>query len=205
MTNSEAVGGAGREELVQRIELMEAMIGEGRRLTARYGWAFLSWGVIDLAVMIWKWLMPHSNWVGLWAWPIGLITATMLTIAGVMAKKRAWGVATNQQVRMIVAVWSVLGIAMLLFVGGGMLSGFTWQVSYMAGLLIMVGMAHAVSAIVLRWVGQGVFAALWGIGGAAMFLDPTHRQGDLIMLVELCVGMIVFGIYTMVLERRYRG
>jgi len=205
MTNHEVVGGMGREELVERIELMEAMIGEGRRLTARYGWAFVLWGVVDGAVMAWQWLMPHSDWVGKWAWPVGLLTAAALTIAGVTVMKRAWCLATNQQVRMIVAVWGVLGVALVLFVGGGMLSRFTWQVSYMAGVLIMVGMVHAISALVLRWWGQGVFAAVWGLGGAAMFLDPTFAHVRAIMLVEMCVGMIVFGIYTMVLERRLRG
>ena len=41
MANFEMDGGTTRDELVQRVALMEAMIAEGRRSTARYGWVFV--------------------------------------------------------------------------------------------------------------------------------------------------------------------
>ncbi|HKN21840.1 MAG TPA: hypothetical protein VJX73_10510, partial [Terracidiphilus sp.] len=72
MGDKETEGGATREEIVQRVELMESMIAEGRRFTMRCGWIFVLWGVVDLAAMSWRYYQPNSLWVGEWAWPICL-------------------------------------------------------------------------------------------------------------------------------------
>jgi hypothetical protein len=44
MANFEAEDGTTRDDLVQRVALMEEMITEGRKSTVRYGWIFVLWG-----------------------------------------------------------------------------------------------------------------------------------------------------------------
>ena len=53
MANFEAEDGTTRDDLVQRVALMEEMIAEGRQTTVRFGWIFLLWGVDRSG---WRWL-----------------------------------------------------------------------------------------------------------------------------------------------------
>ena len=54
--------GTTREELVQRVALMEEMIAEGRRITARYGWIFVLWGLTYFAAI--GWTCTYHTWSG---------------------------------------------------------------------------------------------------------------------------------------------
>jgi fatty acid desaturase len=208
MENVETDSGATRNDLLQRIELMEEMIVEGRRSTTRLAWICVLWGVVDLVAMGWRFLQPSSHWVGMWAWPICLIAGALLTVIGLTVQKQRQelgpdrGKSTQMPSRSVEAVWAMMGVALAIYIGSAMVSHFSWQVSYIAGILMMVGMAHAISAVILRWRVQGVVAAIWWAGGVAMFFDPPMRIVNLIMLLEMCLGMIAFGLYAMMRERR---
>jgi hypothetical protein len=195
--------GVTRDDLVRRIELMEAMIAEGRRYTAHYGWIFVLWGVICLAAMAWQFLQPHSHWVGRWAWPICLAIGFAMTYIVLPIQKRGSG--RNTRCRSVEAVWSMMSIAMAIFVAAAMLRNLTWQLSYVAAILMILGLAHAVSAAILRWRAQAVVAAIWWLGGIAAFFARSQNDVNVIFLVEMCFGMILFGLYMMALERRNGG
>ena len=66
MADFDSDNGATREDLVARLNLMEAMIAEGRQTTMRNGWIFVLWGFVDLAGMGWQRLPHHTQWV----WPV---------------------------------------------------------------------------------------------------------------------------------------
>ena len=70
MTNPEPENGKTRDELVRRLDLMEAMIAEGRRYTGCNSWIFVLWGVVDLVAHAWQQYFRHFG--GRWAWPICL-------------------------------------------------------------------------------------------------------------------------------------
>jgi len=199
MENSEAGNGATRDDLIQRIALMEAMIAEGRRSTARCGWYFILWGVVNLTGIGWQLSRPHFGWV----WPNCLAAGNVLTLAGYLLQRRsAPAKCQSIQYRGVGAVWGMMGIAMTLYVGTALFEHFTWQLSYLAALLMIVGLAHAISAMILRWRVQGAVAALWWIGGVAIFFCRTATPMLVIMLIEMCLGMVAFGAYAMMLERR---
>ncbi|HZL27762.1 MAG TPA: hypothetical protein VFC39_14650 [Acidobacteriaceae bacterium] len=202
MTNVEGDGGGMKDDLVQRIALMETMIAEGRRSTMRYAWVFILWGLVDLAAMAWRSFQPRSEWVGLWAWPVCLVVGALLTIAGLALRRRECGAVVSMECRSVEAVWGMMGISLAVFVAAGMAQRLTWQLSYCAALLVIVGMAHAISAKILRWRVQGAVAVVWWAGGVAMFYARTFGQVNAIMFVEMVLGMIVFGLYAMGLERR---
>ena len=206
MTNSEPDNsGTTRDDLLQRIELMEAMIAEGRRSTTRCGWIFLLWGLVDLTAWCWQYFLPHSNFAGHWAWPVCLIAGAILTCIGLALQKRQQRRGLSMKCLNVEGVWFMMGIALAIFITSAMVRGLTWQYSYIAGLLIVVGLAHAISAVILRWRVQGAMAAIWWLGAIATFCAHSQRDVQLILFVEMCLSMIAFGLYGMLLERRNGG
>ncbi|MGB6746090.1 MAG: hypothetical protein WBE38_20745 [Terracidiphilus sp.] len=205
MTDIGTGGGASREDIVQRIELMASMVAEGRRFTARCGWIFLLWGVVDLAASSWRFFEPDSHWVGAWSWPICLIAGTVATLIGLAITRRDPNQGKNTWCRYVEAVWGMMGISLAIYVGSAMARHLTWQNSYIAGLLVIVGMAHAISAAILRWRVQGVMAGIWWAGGIAAIFARSRGEVDLIMFLEMGLGMVLFGLYTMMLGRRNGG
>jgi len=201
MSDSGQGNGTDRDELVQRLELMEAMIAEGRRATCHHGWIFVLWGVVDLVGMGWQQMQPHSRWV----WFVCLGVGLVLNGLGVWRQKRRDGQGKGGTEKRVEAVWRMMGVTMVLYVVTVLLTHFGWQYSYISALLMILGMAHAISAAILRWRVQALVAAVWWAGGVAVLILNSRRATTWIFYVEMCLGMIAFGIYAMVQERRHGG
>ena len=195
MTNFEREGGVTRDDLVQRVALMEAMIAEGRQYTGRNAWIFVLWGLVDLTAWAWQNYVPIFG--GRWAWPICLAAGVVLTFSGKTMQKSDKGYSRSGECNRVMAVWGMMGLAMGIYVASAILTHFSWQYSYIAGLLTMLGMAHAISAMFLRWRIQGLVAAVYWAGGVAIFVCNSWRATNAIMLFEMGVVMILFGLYAM--------
>jgi hypothetical protein len=180
---------------------MESMIAEGRQATMCNGWIFVLWGVVDLVGMGWQQIQPHSRWV----WPVCILSGLVIQLIGIALQKRSRNPGKGMQCRSLQAVWSMMGVAMVLYVGAALLTHFAWQYSYIAALLTIIGLAHAISAVILRWRVQAVVAGIWWAGAIAVFAFNSHRAVNYIFLLEMCFGMIAFGLYVMILERRGNG
>jgi hypothetical protein len=203
MAEFEQEDGMTRDDLVQRVALMEAMIAEGRRYTGRNSWIFVLWGLVDLTAWVWQNYSPHFG--GRWAWPICLPAGAVLTLAGKMMQKSETGYSSNDLCSRVMSVWGMMGLAMGIYVASAILTHFTWQYSYVAGLLMMLGMAHAISAMFLRWRMQGLVAAVYWAGGVAIFACNSWKATNAIMLFEMGVVMMLFGLYAMGREPRRSG
>ncbi|MGA1981089.1 MAG: hypothetical protein ABSG84_01340 [Acidobacteriaceae bacterium] len=197
MTNFETESGASREELVQRVALMETMIAEGRQSTARFGWFFVMWGLVYFAAIGWSFYLPYKYW----AWPVCGGLAILAGIAVRVRQKRAFGARANLRSRSIEAVWQGMGAAIILYVVAAIASHHAGNPAYVGAILFFIGLAHAISARILRWSVQGVVAAIWWVGGITVFF-VTPDQSVVIFLVASFFGMICFGLYAMWLERR---
>ena len=197
MTNMEREDGVTRDELVQRVALMEAMIAEGRRSTARWGWVFVMWGLVYFVAIGWSFYLPYKYW----AWPV---CAGIAIAAGIVVKvrqKRAGNLIGNIRSRSIESVWQGMGTAIMLYVATAIASHHAGSPAYVAAILFFIGLAHAISAMILRWAVQAAVAAIWWISGCAVFF-VTSDQSVVIFLVASFFGMILFGLYAMWLERR---
>jgi hypothetical protein len=193
----ETDGGATRDDLVQRVALMETMIAEGRQTTARFGWVFLMWGVVYFVATGWAFLLPFANF----AWPVCITTA--IVILGVAkARRRRAGERENLRSRSIEAVWKGMGCAIMLYIISGVVSHHMNGPAFWAAILFFVGLAHGISAMILRWGMQGVVAAIWCAGGVATFFFTRQSEGVGIFLAATFFGQIVFGLYVMMLDRR---
>jgi hypothetical protein len=197
MTQSDLDGGITRDDLLQRVALMEAMVGEGRRATTRSGWVFLMWGLIYFAAMGWMLFLPAAAF----AWPVCIVVGVAIVIAVKTRQKRA-GAVENTRSRSVEAVWIAMGTAVSLFVVMAIVTNRAGDATYVAAILFMVGMAHAASALMLRWVAQGLAAAVWWGCGIATFFLTTEVETISLFLAAAFFGMVLFGLYAMMLERR---
>jgi hypothetical protein len=188
-----------REDLMERLAMMERMIAEGRRSTNRCGWIFVLWGLVDIAGMAWEWF--RSSY---WIWPTVLTVGFVLMFLVLALQKRGRIRCANIEGRTVSAIWSMMGLATTLYVAAGIWRHLAWQYSYFAAIFMMVGMAHAISALVLRWRAQGLVAALWWAGGIAMFFAHSSKEIFVIFPLEMFFGMVLFGLYGMMLDRRDR-
>jgi hypothetical protein len=198
MTDSQPTNDTTRDDLLQRVALMEAMIAEGRRNTTRFGWIFVLWGLVDLAGVGWEKLQPGFDWI----WPITIVAGFVIqALIFVLRRNVILVCGKSVQTRSIGAVWSMMGVTILLYVVAAIVQHRAGQISYIAAILMFVGMAHAISALILRWPVQGIVAALWWAGGIGTYFIP----GDYflaIFVAEMFFGMILFGLYAMWLDRR---
>ena len=197
MNSPETDNGTTRDELLQRVALMETMIAEGRRNTGRFGWIFMMWGLIYFVAMGWVVFLPFKDW----AWPV---CVTVGVLAGIVRTRRmrAIGASETQRSRSIEAVWQAMCVAIILYVTAAGASGHGNQSAYYAAVFFFVGLAHGISARILRWGVQGLVAFIWWGCGAALFFFNTRNEVLAIFLAAAFFGMILFGLYAMMLERR---
>lgn len=188
-------------DLVDRLNLMEAMIAEGRATTARYGWIFVMWGLLYCFAMTWCGFFPHKNW----AWPIAIV-AGVVASGIVRHRQRQAGInLRTPRAHSIESVWKAMGTAVTIFSIACAFSHAITQPLYFGAMMFMVGLAHATSAMILRWRAQGVAALIWWAGGIAALFFTADDQLFLIFMLATLFGMVFFGLYAMLLERRRTG
>ena len=187
-----------REDLVARLELMQAMIAEGRATTARFGWIFVMWGLLYSVAMTWTAFLPHRNL----AWPICITAGVIASIAVREHQRRAGANFANPRAHSIASIWRAMGVGITFFTIACAVSHQVAGPVYISAILFIVGLAHATSALTLRWTAQGIAAAVWWIGGIAALFFTEPEQLFLIFMLATFFGMILFGIYAMLRERR---
>jgi hypothetical protein len=186
-----------RDDIVARLDLMQAMIAEGRATTARFGWIFVMWGLLYSIAVTWTAFLPHRSW----AWPICITAGVVASITVRNRQRRAGANFANPRAHSIDSIWRAMGIGITLFSIACAVSHQVAGPVYISAVLFIVGLAHATSALTLRWIAQGIAAAIWWTGGiAALFFTRPDQLFLIFMLATLC-GMVLFGIYAMLLER----
>src|SRR5690348_11805680 len=102
-----------RDELVARLDLMEAMIAEGRQATARCGWIFVLWGLIDLAGMALQELYPYRRW----NWPIVIALGWLIQFTVFFRQRRraVRACSPNTKGRAMAAIWGMMGVTLTLY------------------------------------------------------------------------------------------
>ena len=190
------------QDLKDRVALIEAMIAEGRRRTESWGWVFLLWGVAYYVAIGW------STWgaaVGVWgrraspAWPVTMLIAFVATwVIGIRKGKDQPSTSIG---RAIVAIWSSMGVSMLLLFPALAITGRLDEHAFVAIVAALLGVANGASGLILRWKAQIVCAIVWWATAAAACFGSVASVGS-IFLVAIFLCQIVFGIYAMVKESR---
>jgi hypothetical protein len=190
-------------ELKDRIGMIENMMAEGRRSTARWGWTFVLWGVAYLVATAWaSGLVGGPVWAQhLLAWPLMMIAASVVTAVGISRMKK--GEPATTLGRAIGATWAAMGISLFIVLLSLSLSGRYDTHVFVAIIGGMLSGAHMTSAIALRWKMQFACAVLW-LGSAVAACFGTENQAGVAFLAATFFGQIVFGIYAMILESQRR-
>lgn len=187
-----------RDDLVARLDLIEAMIAEGRQATVRFGWIFVLWGLVDLTGLFIEWMHPGH----VWNWPVVISTGFALQALGFSLRRRTGrNCGPNMRGRAVGAIWAMMGVTLVLYCFTAIFTHQAWGHAYIAAIFMIIGMAHAASAIILRWPVQGAVAVLWWAGGLALFFVPGSWFLA-IFAAEMLFGMVFFGLYAMLLDRR---
>jgi hypothetical protein len=192
---------ADKQELNERLRLIESMIAEGRQSTQSWGWTFVLWGVAYYVAIAWAYWGDAAI-----AWPVTMVTAGLIT--ALVAMRKSSGRPKTRTRRTMAAVWISLGISLFLF---GLCAGFSGHADqhvFVAVIATMLGMANATSSLTLRWKPQFACAMVWW-AAAAVSLFGTVTQGSIGFLVAIFLCQIIFGIYMMTGEarvaRQFRG
>ena len=191
-------------ELKDRIGMIENMMAEGRRSTARWGWTSVLWGVAYLVATAWSsGLVGGPVWARhLLAWPVTMIAASIATGVGISRMKK--GQPPTTLGRAIGATWMAMGISLFIVMMSLAVSGRYETHVFIAIIGGMLGAANMASAIILKWKMQFVCAVVW-LGSAVMASFGTEGQAGIAFLGATFLCQIVFGIYAMILESRRRG
>jgi hypothetical protein len=178
----------GRQELSDRLSLIEGMIAEGRQTTENWGWSFVLWGVALYVASGWTMFSKNAAV----AWPVTMIAAGVLN--GILATRQARRSPPTTVGRAMGAIWSSLGISLFLF---GMCMGISHRAELhvvLAADAVMLGMANAISSGILRWKMQFACALVWWAATvAAFFGTAAESSGAFLIAIFLC--QIVFGLY----------
>jgi len=179
------------QELLQRLELIESMVLQGRRTTQNWGWSFALWGAGQLVALAWSVFLGHPEI----AWPATMTLCGVLTGIGSSRMRKAEG-AESIVSRSLGSVWFSCGIA-LFFLGiiGNSIGFFTFR-SFMEVLFALMGVANVASGIILRWRTQQVLGAIWWTGAIVIMLGSDTVALWLFVGMTLCAELL-FGIYLM--------
>ena len=186
------------QDLKERLDLIENMLAAGRRKTESWGWTFLLWGVAYYVAIAWA-TWGRSNL----AWPVTMIAAAVVT--GLVAASKKSGEPQTTIATSIGAIWTALGISMFLLFFS---LGFSHRIEFhlwVAMIGTMLGMANAISGMILKWKVQLACAMVWWAAAVfACFGDAS--QTTIVLLVAIFFCQIVFGIYAMVRgSKRHHG
>ena len=148
-------------ELHDRLALIESMIAQGRRTTARWSWSSVLWGVAYLVAMSWSAWGPHREF----AWLICVGAALLLSFAIPMLGRGKTTPGKNPETtlgRAVGSIWLGLGVSMVLLFPALGLSGRLGDVHiFIAVVAAFLGMANGACAVMLRWKVQFACAVLW--------------------------------------------
>jgi hypothetical protein len=190
-------GDFNEQELKDRLTLIENMIAEGRRSTESWGWTFVLWGVAYYIALAWSVWSPS-----VWAWPMTIVAAVIVTFVGVTMKAGSRPETTLGRASM--AIWTALGISMfVLFLAMGLTGRLADVRVFISVASAILGMANGASGIILRWKMQFACAVVWW-AAAALSCIVNESQSLIVFLVAIFFCQIVFGIYGMIAEARER-
>lgn len=179
------------------MDLIESMIAEGRKLTGKWGWAFILRGVAYYVAFAWT----LSGWKMAATWPVTMVAASVIT--GIVARRISRGRPRAGIVRAVSSIWLVMGVLLLVLMMSLAFSGRLDNHIALSVVGAMLALANGASSLILKWKMQFACALAWQAAAeVACFGSETQQLVAFLAAIFLC--QIVFGIYVMVSESRHR-
>jgi len=183
------------QDLKARLSLIESMIAEGRRTTAKWGWTFVLWGVAFYVALAWSAWGAEAEF----SWPITMIAAALIT--SVLISRQTHSNAQTAMSRAVGSVWIATGVALFVVLASLGFSGRLDAHLFVAILGGILGATNAMSSMILKWRLQFASAVVWWATSIAACFT-SGKQTMIVFLVAIFLCQIVFGIYGMIKESR---
>jgi hypothetical protein len=184
-------------ELRERLDLMESMIAEGRKMTGNWGWAFILWGVAYYLAFAWSFL----GWNAAFAWPVTMVAAGVIT--GILSSRMSRARPRTGVVRAISSIWLVMGVLLFVLMMSFAFSGRVDNHISLSVVGTMLAVANGASSLILKWKMQFACALAW-LAAAEVACFGSESQQLIAFLAATFFCQIVFGIYAMISESRRR-
>jgi hypothetical protein len=183
------------QELLQRLELIESMVLQGRRTTQNWGWSFALWGAGQLIALAWNVFFGHPEI----AWPVTMTLCGILTGIGSSRMRKAEG-AESVVSRSLGSIWFSCGIAIFILGLIGNFSGFFTFRTFLEVLFALMGVANMASGTILRWRTQQLLGVVWWAAAIVIMLGSDKLALWLFVGMTLCAELL-FGVYLMLRGR----
>lgn len=183
------------KELMERLDIVESMIKEGRRANRYFGWVLVLWGAGFLAAQAWTLRAGTSAY----PWPVVMGLCAVINVFFMRRKPYRGNMTASGQA--IAAAWIVVAVALSLTGTVGHITRSLTGPPEKFVMFILLGAAHAISGLITRWRLQQLNAAGFWLAGIALLLLPAGWVWP-VWFSWLAVGQIAFGLYLMMLERR---
>ena len=196
-----------RQELNDRLSLIETMIAEGRRKTESWGWTFVLWGAAyavailfaNLGVPVTEWTVFGRNTA---AWPVTMVATLIVMFVYISFRSRNRVSRPDTTIgRAIYSIWIAMGISMFLLLLAAGYGGRLDQQMFVAIVAAMLGIANGASSLILKWRTQFLCASVWWVTSVASCF-ATVSQCAIIFVAAIFLCQIVFGAYGMMAERK---
>ncbi len=190
-----------QQELLERLEIMERMVAEGRSDTTYWGWMFILWGVGHAVAAVWA---VKTNLSAL-PWAVLMPLCGILSGLGAAYVSRRESRRVTTVGRALGGLWIALGISMFLFgaIGGAYLAVLPRLV--VAGFCILLGLVNSASGHLLRWWPQRIIGVFFW--GCAVVAGVASSRAVLFwtFMASVLVGEVAFGLFLTILERQQRA
>lgn len=186
---------ADSQDLKDRLNLIENMIAEGRRITESWGWVFVLWGVAYYVAILWA---AHGG--PAIAWPVTMIAAAI--VSGVIASRKTRNRQRTTMGRAIRSIWIAMAVALFVLLSALGWSGHISDVRVIIAIVAaMLGVANLASSLLLNWKAQFGSAVVWlATSVVVCFVAENLVIPAFVAAIFLC--QIAFGFYAMLCEAR---
>jgi hypothetical protein len=183
------------QELLERIDLIERMVMDGRRSTQYWGWCLALWGTGQLAAVGWQWYGGNPALV----WGVTMSICGVLTGIGVVRARSGQRTETLLS-RAVWSVWCSFGISITLLAFLGNFAQIFTPRAFEAVFFALMGLTYVATGLILRWKMQIVVGLLWWASSIFAIFGPARLLGWL-FIIMVFLAEVVLGVYLMAKEK----
>jgi hypothetical protein len=183
------------QELLERIDLIERMVLEGRRSTQYWGWCLALWGVGQLVAIGWQRYGGRPTL----AWGVTMSICGILTGLGIVRKRSQQRTETALS-RAVRSVWFSFGMSITLLAFLGNHAGIFSPRSFDAVFFSLMGLTFVATGLILRWKVQIGVGLLWWAASVFAIFGPGWMVGWM-FIIMVFLAEVVFGVYLMAKEK----
>jgi hypothetical protein len=185
-------------DLRERFDLIESMLNEGRRSTQYWGWMFVLWGIGYMVAIAGSYL---GGTVQQYCWPVVMVGTAGIGVLVGRGKQR--GQPETVKSRALSSIWAAVGTSIFVFAFSAAFSGHNELHIFLAGIMTLIGVAHAASSLFLKWGLQMAVALVWWTAAVACCYVRTDQLVYFLIAANV-IGNLCFGSYLMYAEARDR-